>query len=266
MKGNTMAKKETGKPAGSTEMTVPDYVGSLTAPGDVRPDWMTGKGRGNENVRAEDVAIPRLEIIQVLSPIREDNPDAEGQLYNSVTGEIYGDSVLFVPVVFVKQYLVWKERKAGGGFRGAFATEEEAKNRIRELVEEGENAKNFTVTDTPSHFGLIVGANGELSEIVISMPKSKQKVSRKFNAAVNLGGGDRFSRLYEFGVFKDRNSTNDEYYNLMFKMVGFVNQQVYAAAEACYEKVVRGFINIAHDSVAGDDESAGGSAPADTEI
>jgi hypothetical protein len=129
------------------------------------------------------------------------------------------------------------------------------------LVEEGENARQYAIVETPSHFGLIVGAGGKLSEIVISMPRSKMKVSRKFNASVNLAGGDRFSRVYEFMVISERNSASQEYYNLSYKTAGFASQNVYESAEKCYTKVAKGF-TIAHDSV-GDEE---GSAPLNSEI
>lgn len=245
--------------APSTEVAV--HNPAVVALTDQVPDWIKNSSRGSENVTADDMVIPRLEIVQMLSPIKEDHPEAEGMLYNSVTGEVYGTSVLFVPVVFVKQWLLWKDRKAGGGFRGAFNSISEAQERINELVEEGENARQYAITETPSHFGLIVGQDGRLSEIVISMPRSKMKVSRKFNASVNLAGGDRFSRVYEFMVISERNAAGQEYYNLSYKTAGFVSQNVYAAAEKCYEKVSKGF-TIAHDSV-GDDE---GSAPQNSEI
>lgn len=242
-----MAKKE------STAVAVaPDSA--IVVVSDQVPDYIKQASRGSENVTADDMVIPRLEIVQMLSPIKEEHPEAEGMLYNSVTGEIYGTSVLFVPVVFVKQWLLWKDRKAGGGFRGAFNSVAEAQERINELVEEGENARQYAIIETPSHFGLIVGAGGGLSEIVISMPRSKMKVSRKFNASINLAGGDRFSRVYEFMVVSERNAAGQEYYNLSYKTMGYAAQSVYEAAEKCYTKVAKGF-TIAHDSV-GDDDSA----------
>ena len=57
------------------------------------------ESRGSEDVTANDVIIPRLDIIQGLSP-QKDKTHAkyikgaeEGVIFNSVTGELY-DSIL----------------------------------------------------------------------------------------------------------------------------------------------------------------------------
>src|SRR5688572_12124300 len=84
------------------------------------------QARGSENVDMGDVAIPRIEIVQMLSPCLKKNDAAyiegaeAGMLYNSVTRELYGHKVDVIPVYFKKQWLVWKDRKAGGGFGGAY--------------------------------------------------------------------------------------------------------------------------------------------------
>ncbi|MEY2824474.1 MAG: Vibrio phage, partial [Pseudomonadota bacterium] len=103
--------------------------------------------RGAENVSTDDMIIPRIELVQALSPARNKKDAAyvegaeEGMLFNNVTRELYGEFVLVIPVYYVKQYLVWKDRKQGGGgsngFRGAFASPELAREAISNLGEEG---------------------------------------------------------------------------------------------------------------------------------
>jgi hypothetical protein len=46
-----------------------------------------------------------------------------GDLYNSVTRAIYGRDVIVIPVGYVKEHLLWKDRDKGGGFGGAYPTE-----------------------------------------------------------------------------------------------------------------------------------------------
>jgi hypothetical protein len=88
--------------------------------------------RGSENVGQEDLVIPRLEVLQALSPECTEGNEAyvkgarPGDLMNSVTKQIYGREAHVVPVHYTKQYLVWIHRDNGGGFRGSFATQEEA--------------------------------------------------------------------------------------------------------------------------------------------
>lgn len=77
-----------------------------------------GSNRGAENVGSEDVIIPRIELIQALSPARKKSDPAyiegadEGMMFNNVTRELYGLEVMVVPVYYQKQFLVWKDRKS----------------------------------------------------------------------------------------------------------------------------------------------------------
>ena len=58
------------------------------------PEWVkNGQGRGSENVTTKDMILPRLEIVQAQSPIKDENSDAvEGMLFNTVTQEVVGDT------------------------------------------------------------------------------------------------------------------------------------------------------------------------------
>lgn len=69
---------------------------------------MMSGGKGFEEIGNEDLVIPRLQLIQYASPQLKKNdakyvPDLEaGWFYNTVTGEIYGEEILFVAVKFTK--------------------------------------------------------------------------------------------------------------------------------------------------------------------
>lgn len=226
---------------------------------DAVPAWLAkNSARGSENVTSDDVSIPRLEIVQSLSPIRKEDPEAkEGMLYNSVTGEIYGTEVMFIPVMFIKQWLVWKDRKKGGGFRGAFSSATGAAARIEDTANDGENPLDFDSVETPSHYGLIYTPDPDgnpdqfdLTEIVISMPRSKFKISRKFNAMVQLTGCDRFAKIYKVAAVEEKNQQNQDYYNLDIKPSKWCPEPVYREAEKLFERVKNTMITINHASTA----------------
>lgn len=240
---------------GPRQMALIDEQTRVQLPSYIRND----SRRGNEDMGMEDVAIPRLEIVQALSPIRKENPEAvDGSLYNSVTGEVYGTSVTVLPVVFTKQFLVWKDRKQGGGFRGAFRTEDEAKNRIREIEDAGLDPRgSLSVSETPSHLCLLIRETGETEVIAIAMPRTKQKVSRKWNAQVQLAGGDRFGRMYLIGTTTEKNSQGQEYYNYSVSRRMFPSEAHYRAAESLYQSIrAKGGVTINHESVADGDDAA----------
>jgi hypothetical protein len=237
-----MAKKEVAV-VNNTELAVSNDL----------PDWLQGKGaaRGSENVTTDDMLIPRIELVQALSPARKKSDAAyiegaeEGMLYNNVTRELYGESVTVVPVFYTKQFLVWKDRKTGGGgsngFRGAFATKSLADDAITALGEEG-----LEVSDTAQHF-VLVNFGGAWQEAVISMAKSKMKVSKRWNSLMRLTNTDSFARAYKLSCITETNARNESYYNFNISGLGFVAKDVYDRAEKLYETVRSGGVKVSAD-------------------
>lgn len=215
------------------------------------PDFMKQGNRGAENVGTDDMIIPRIELIQALSPVRKKSDPAyiegaeEGMLYNNVTRTLYGTEVTVVPVYYTKQFLVWKDRKAGGGgsngFRGAFASKELADRAIAELAEEA-----LEVSDTAQHFVLV--RNGDdWQEAVISMAKSKVKVSKRWNSLMRLSNTDSFSRAYKLSATTETNARNESYFNFNVAALGFVNKELYERAEKLYETIRAGGVKVSND-------------------
>jgi len=216
------------------------------------PEWLkTGQARGAENVTTDDMIIPRIELIQALSPARKKTDAAyiegadEGMLYNNVTRVLYGESVTVVPVYYTKQFLVWKDRKAGGGgsngFRGAFASEALARDAIAQLGEEG-----LEVSDTAQHF-VLVRFGDEWQEAVISMAKSKMKVSKRWNSLIRMTNTDSFARAYKLSATTETNARNESYFNFNIAPLGFVQKEVYERAEKLYETIRAGGVKVSND-------------------
>lgn len=217
------------------------------------PEWLQGKGtaRGAENVTTDDMIIPRIELVQSLSPVRKKTDPAyidgaeEGMLFNNVTRELYGEGVVVVPVWYTKQYLVWKDRKSGGGgsngFRGAFASKSLADDAIAALGEDGLEA-----IDTAQHF-VLVNFQGKWQEAVISMAKSKMKVSKRWNSLMRLSGADCFSRAYKLSAATETNARNESYFNFNVTPLGFVSKDVYDLAEKLYETIRQGGVKVSAD-------------------
>lgn len=230
---------------GDIEMAKANEIATQQAAELAIPDFLKGKmddNRGSEGVGSEDLVIPRLELVQSLSKCRKKTDPAyiagaeEGMLYNSVTRELYGESVNVIPVMFKKEFLLWRDQDVGGGFGGAFDTEGEAHN----AKEAQDNPAEWEVLDTAQHFCLLVKEDGDLQEIVISMSKSKGKCSRKWNSMIRLNGGPRFSRVYTISGVADQNSAGQDYHSLGVKNVGYVNQSQFERAEKVYELIQSG--------------------------
>jgi len=216
------------------------------------PDYIKqGTGRGSEEVKSSDMVLPRLEIVQALSPIKETDPDArEGMIFNSVTQEIIGDVAYFVPIYYRMEYLVWKDQDQGGGFFGSFPTLEQAEERKNGEVRNGENPDYLEIVDTPVHYGLRITPEGYQEQIVISMAKTKSKVSRKWNAMIQIAGGDRFSRVYKISAFTDENKKGQKFKNFVVQPAGFPPKPVYDEAERLYATFRLGEVVADHASAA----------------
>src|SRR5690554_1026126 len=72
--------------------------------------------RGSEDVGTDDMIIPRIELVQGLSKARKRNDPSyiegseEGHLYNNVTRELYGPAITVCPVLFRKEWLLWRDQ------------------------------------------------------------------------------------------------------------------------------------------------------------
>lgn len=219
-----------------------------------RPDWMnTDAGRGSENVGSNDITIPRIEIIQQLSPQHnKKKPEyiegAEaGMAFNTGSATLYKGPILFIPVYFTKEWLLWKDIKKGGGFGGSFATEELAN--AAKVSQEIPN--DWEVVDTYIHYVMVLKAGSTMEkplfeEAVLSMSKSQAKVSRNFNTLVKMAGGDRFSRVYQLEVVDDQNKDGQDYFNWKVTPKGFVSKPMYEAAERLYEVIKAGERSVSH--------------------
>lgn len=207
------------------------------------PEFLRNKttSRGSEEVGHEDLIIPRIEIVQSLSKVRKKTAPEyidgieEGMLYNSVTRTNYGSSIEIVPVVFKREYILWREQKLGGGFGGAFNTQEDAEAAIMGQ----EKPEEWEAVLTHQHFCLIKDGD-TWEEAVISMAKSKLKVSKNFNSLIRINGGDRFSRRYKLVGARAENKNGQEFYTLMVGNAGFVDEATYVKAEGIYELIMAG--------------------------
>lgn len=242
------------KPAEKKQETAVSKVveSSVILQQDTVPDYINqDKARGSENVTTGDLVIPRLEVIQGLSPaVKPGDPGfiqgaVQGMLNNSVTRQLYGDHCHVIPVYFTVQYLVWRDRKRAKelgieqtGFFGAFNTTEEAYARLHQ--EDPEETKALEVVDTPQHLCLVLNPDtGTCDEIMLSMPRTKAKVSRQWNSMIKLAGGDRFGRVYKVSSVLQKNAQGD-FYNFHMEQVGFPALPAYRQAEELYKAVRAG--------------------------
>lgn len=158
-------------------------------------DYGDDAGVGYQDQQQTELQIPFLALLQGLSPqvTGEQGKGVEGAkpglLYNTVTGEVLGDSVQFIPAHREYLFTEWVPRKMGGGFKGRHRKESE-------LVEKALAAsKEFGIVKTPEGndlietvylYGIVERADKSLEPVVVAFTKTKFKVWRRWNTAVNM--------------------------------------------------------------------------------
>lgn len=235
----------------SNELATNDLFESQL-PAHLQKAMENGGNRGSEDVDASDLTIPRIQIIQALSPQKKKSHAKyiegaeEGFAFNTATDELYKEGLYVVPVYFRKEWLIWtKERSAdSNGYRGAYGSELDAVKALKEL----EDGHDCEISDTHQQFCLIIDPKEKtVQEVVISMAKSQIKVSKRLNTQIRLAGGDRFNNVYQFTVVDDK-SDKGEFYNWNFRKVGYIPEWAYKQAEELYDAVKSGERDVSREA------------------
>ena len=192
------------------------------------------QGLGTENGGAE-IKIPRISLMQKRSD-QIDSGHAKyvegakiGTFVNDATGEVYGDEIYVLNVNFTSCYKIWKDRQKGGGFFGEFATEAEARQRIADLVQEGQGVEeDFNPEYTHVHLLIVKDPKtGALSApAVTDLAKSKMRASKAWNTEIQMKGGDRFACLWKMMSFNETYQGNT-YANVRVENVGWAQKDDY---------------------------------------
>jgi hypothetical protein len=152
-------------------------------------------GAGLENVGSNDILIPRLTILQSLSP-QLNKKKAEfiegseiGSIVDVGTGEMFPEGVLFLPVHYRKEYLEWAPRASGQGLvkvhSDASILDQAPRNdRNQNVLPNG----NY-IAETAQWFGLNLTADRR--KCFIPMASTQLKKSRKW---MTLATSERLKR------------------------------------------------------------------------
>jgi hypothetical protein len=230
-------------PARDKEKVTPGKTGTIEETGlvkgastEVGPviDFFNDSGLGNQDVGTRDIALPYLAILQKNSP--QVDPDQSklirgagvGMIFNTVTNALYDGKekgVLVVPCYYVRKFVEWVPREAGGGFVAQYSPEDEI---VAQTIKNGlvndkgklVNEKGNLLTETAYHYVLLLGDDGP-EWAIIGMASTQLKPSRTWNsliAGIKMRRQDgtsfnppRFSHVYQLRTNVQRKGENTWY-------------------------------------------------------
>jgi hypothetical protein len=155
-------------------------------------DYGEHAGDGYAGQSADDIQLPILNLLQALSPQCQEGHEARidgatpGMLMNSVTQEVYGKELIFIPAYKERCVNEWVSRKHGGGFVTRHDEGSELYN-----YGKGKFGKVFHPED-PTHelvetvylYSLLERENPEM--VVLSFSSTKLSPFKKWNTTTSM--------------------------------------------------------------------------------
>jgi len=163
--------------------------------GMVADDFSGNAGAGMENVTASDLLVPRLAILQALSPqISKKRAEyiegAEvGDICDVGTGQIFDGGVLFLPVFYRKDYLEWAPRASSQGLVNIHSDPAILDETTRNEKKQPILANGNYIAETAQFFGLNLTADS--TKCFLPMASTQLKKARKW---LTLATGEKLTR------------------------------------------------------------------------
>lgn len=225
------------------------------------PSYLQGvdDNLGKENLTANDLELPRLAIAQALSKVCNPRDPAhiegikQGDIYNTLTHEVYGDHVDVVPILYRKVYfVVGAGEGADRPFYGQFDDE-------RAAIAEAQEHEDGKIEEAALNLVLVIpqGADAEadpatFEQALIYMTSSAWKAARKWNSLVRLSRGPRFARAYRLHS-TPVDGKKGFYYTWTPQALGYLPEPWFLHAKTVYESMQGTTVRAADDAATDDD-------------
>jgi hypothetical protein len=141
-------------------------------------------GAGLEHVKAKDILIPRVTLLQKLSP-QINKKKSEfiegadlGDFCNVATGDVFKEQIEVIPVHFITQYIEWGKNRSG--FVNNYGDDEAIlKQTVRNEKNQNILPNGNSIAET-SQWYCLLRDGASWSRIFIPLTSTNLKVSRKW--------------------------------------------------------------------------------------
>lgn len=257
------------------------------------PEFMRGDlGAGRENIRQQDIEVPRLKLIQGISPeLQEYDELRAGNFLHTASETIFDEPFLAVPIFMDVRYMLWRPRNDAGGGILARADDGEhwsppdteftvkldrkdggqtvtwtTRKTVREsgLAEWGslnpDDPKSPPAATLMYNFLLAFPEHPDVMPAVMTFQRSSVRMGRKFNSKLISTRDPIYGLVFRISSFVDHNGAGEEFYNIQTAGYGKISDPL---AYADYKKLHESFramgLNIKDLEGAQEDTSDGDS-------
>lgn len=231
-----------------------------------------GKKQSFGNIDQTDLIVPRVKLLQGISPEVEQFDNAKsGEFWHTIAGESMGKTIKGVPILVRKTYALWAPRgddrgilaRASDGvnwdqqFRGLKFTVK-PKNYPHEVTYQlGDSVHdkidgNFAL----SEFGSSIPGDPQsapaaaltyqflwyfpdapdLSPALIINTRSSVKPAKQLISKIELRPVDSFAQVFDMSVVSETNNDGDKFYNYAFTAAGYADEETFKITSGLYER------------------------------
>lgn len=231
---------------------------------DQLPDHIRGFTKAKiGNIDRTDLVIPRVKLLQALSPEITDFKCMPGQFWHTIAAQVMGAEVIGVPIVIRKSYILWAPRNDDRGILaramdGVHWDQPGAEFTVR--PKDSPNPVTYKLKETVAESGLDQFGSGipgdaqskpaasltynmlwyfpefpELSPSVIINTRSSVKPMQQLLAKIEAKPVAHFVQLYKIGVVQQKGAEGP-YFNYTYTGDGYADKETCGITEELYQK------------------------------
>jgi len=206
---------------------------------ELAPKYIKEGEEGLENVTGKDLVIPRLVIMQALTPSVEEGNNEKGQVLNSLTQEVWlepDEEAEFIPIYHMKEWIQWASRDSGQGILDRSSDPNSELAMMSARGEKNDEGK-FIVTEY-HNFICVFRSQGFSKPVILPCCRSNHKHGRKLlGLAKYRGTYPLYAGLYTLSPVKETNKQSQSYYAWSIENAGWVGEDELAEAEKMYQVI-----------------------------
>jgi len=156
--------------------------------------------RGFDDEDQGDLLLPRIELLQAMSPAVQNGLGKAGELVNQISKTPLPTDII-IPIAMHRKYIKWVPRNEGGGIE--YQTSDPNDPRVIQDTKWGAHGEKPTCT---KYLNFLVLLEGSTLPIVLSFAMTSYQAGRKLYTMAKMAGGDIWAKKYKLHSVQKTNN------------------------------------------------------------